>query len=102
MKRGMMRQGMINRKTQVLKVAACFVVAGLMAGCAGAGDMQMASAGGNCSSLRKELAQLDRRGLPSIIEAKNAGRKVSSKKQSLINRYNSVLNSYLSSKCHAK
>ena len=88
----------------LLNIVIVIAISGFVAGCAGGGGggMQLASVGGNCSSLRKELAGLDRRGVPSIIEAKNSGKRVSSSKQKLINRYNSVLNSYLSAKCHAK
>lgn len=88
---------------RVIKLTASLIIGGFAAGCAGGGGMQMASAGGgSCSSLRSELSRLDSRGVPSIIEAKNAGKRVSSKKQALINRYNSILNTYLSAKCHAK
>jgi len=99
-----MKRGISKLNMRTLNVVVCLAVGGLMAGCAGGGSggMQMASVGGGCESLRKELAGLDARGVPSIIEAKNAGRSVSSKKQALIDRYNSVLNTYLSSKCHAK
>lgn len=94
----------MKRGIGVLKFALVLAVGGLMAGCAGGGSggMNVSSAGGNCSSLRAELARLDARGLPGIIEAKNAGRKMSAKKNQLIARYNAVLDSYLSSKCHVK
>ena len=94
----------MKRGIKLLNIAVCIGIGGLMAGCAGGGGggMQLASAGGSCGSLRKELAGLDRRGVPSIIEAKNNGKRVSASKQKLINRYNSILNSYLSAKCHAK
>ena len=93
----------MKRGIGLLNIVIVIAISGFAAGCAGGGGgMQLASVGGNCASLRKELAGLDRRGVPSIIEAKNSGRRVSSSKQKLINRYNSVLNSYLSAKCHAK
>jgi len=94
----------MKRGIKLLNITVCIAIGGFVAGCAGGGGggMQLASAGGGCASLRKELASLDSRGVPSIIEAKNNGKRVSSSKQKLINRYNSILNSYLSAKCHAK
>lgn len=99
-----MRRGLSALNIRVLNFSLIIAVGSFVAGCAGggAGGYQVASVGGNCASLRKELGRLDARGVPSLIEAKNAGRKVSSKSRSLINRYNSVLDSYLSSKCHVK
>ncbi len=91
------------RGIRAINLALCLALGGLLTGCAGGGGGTMVSSvGGNCKTLRKELSRLDSRGVPSLIEAKNAGRKVSAKKRKLIDRYNSVLDSYLSSKCHVK
>jgi len=105
MKRGLsvIRTGILG--TNLLKITLALAIGGPIAGCAGpggGGGIMVASIGGNCASLRKELGRLDARGVPSIIEAKNAGRRVSAKKQRLINRYNAVLDSYLANKCHVK
>ena len=56
-------------------------------------------ADGQCSSLRKELNGLDARGVPSLIERKNSGGRLSADQEASVERYNSVLNSYLGGSC---
>lgn len=77
----------------------------MLAGCAtsnaaGPGPRPMPS-GMTCNSARAELAQLDRRGTRSKIEAVSSGRKVSAKDQQEVDRYNYLLNVYLGARCHA-
>lgn len=56
--------------------------------------------GMTCGSARAELAQLDRKGTRSKIEAVSAGRKVAGKDQQDVDRYNYLLNVYLGARCH--
>lgn len=54
----------------------------------------------SCSETRRELDQLDARGVPAQIEAANAGKKLSAKQQANVDRYNRLLQSYLGARCH--
>lgn len=93
-----------TRFTSLLIAAAA---ATLIAGCAneggsGYGDpgARALPSGESCKSIRAELNRMDARGVPSKVEAVNAGRRVSSKDRELADRYNSLLNSYLGARCH--
>lgn len=93
-----------TRFTKLLIVAA---VAALVAGCAneggsGYGDpgAKALPAGESCKSIRAELNRMDARGVPSKVEAVNAGRRVSGKDRELADRYNTLLNQYLGARCH--
>jgi hypothetical protein len=54
----------------------------------------------SCRETRRELDRLDARGVPAQIEAANAGKKLSSKQQANVDRYNRLLQVYLGSRCH--
>lgn len=56
--------------------------------------------GQSCADLRKELDRLDARGVPSRIDAANAGRKLSSAQQAEVDLYNRLLGDYMGSRCH--
>lgn len=44
---------------------------------------------------------MDNQGVPSYVEAVNAGRKVSKSGRAKAARYNKLLNDYLGARCHA-
>lgn len=82
--------------------AAVAVAVSALAGCA-ANDGPNGNPlpyGTSCGEIRNELRRLDARGVPSKVEAVNAGRNVSSKDRELANRYSSLLNQYLGARCH--
>jgi hypothetical protein len=54
----------------------------------------------SCQSLQSELNKLDSRGLPSLVESANAGKKLSPSQRADIDRYNDLLSKYLGAKCH--
>lgn len=56
--------------------------------------------GASCQSVRAELDKLDSHGVPSRIEAAQAGRKLPPAQQAEVNRYNELLNQYLGARCH--
>lgn len=91
------------RITTVLIAAS---VATLVAGCASEGNgnrdpgARPLPHGESCSSIRAELNRMDSRGVPSKVEAVNAGRRVSDKDRALAERYNTLLNQYLGARCH--
>ncbi len=88
-------------------IRAVFVAAGLAAsvgltGCAGGGGGSFATSSvQSCKQLRKEMNRLVSRGVAGKIEAANAGRRVSAKSRTQIDRYNSALAQYLGARCHA-
>jgi len=55
---------------------------------------------GSCKETRRELDRLDSKGVPSLIDAATAGKKLSSSQRADVDRYNSLLQSYLGSRCH--
>jgi hypothetical protein len=57
--------------------------------------------GQTCGSIRAELDALDRKGTQAKVEAASAGKKLSPKDMSDVDRYNSLLNQYLGARCHA-
>lgn len=75
--------------------------AGALGGCAqnGPSGFTSAAGGGSCQSARAELNRLDAQGVPSKIQAQQAGAKMSAQSQSQIDRYNDMLNVYLGSGC---
>lgn len=75
------------------------VLAGCASSKAGPGVLPM-PAGMSCSSVRSELAQLDRKGTRAHVEAVNAGRKVSGGARQDVDRYNHLLSVYLGAQCH--
>ena len=89
----------------VLSAAAAVVIAAL-AGCAegdNLGDPGATSLapGQTCGSIRAELDALDRKGTQAKVEAASAGKKLSPKDKSDVDRYNLLLNQYLGARCHA-
>jgi hypothetical protein len=90
---------------RVASAAAAVVIAAL-AGCAegdNLGDPGATSLGPGqtCGSIRAELDALDRKGTQAKVEAASAGKKLSPKDKSDVDRYNSLLNQYLGARCHA-
>ncbi|MCH9809450.1 MAG: hypothetical protein K0U74_17130 [Alphaproteobacteria bacterium] len=74
-----------------------------LGGCAAGGNGPSATSlpmGSSCGSIRSELRRMDNRGVPSKVEALNAGRRLSSRDRALAKRYNTLLNQYLGARCH--
>lgn len=73
-----------------------------VAGCATGNDPGGSSLplGENCKSIRAQLNRLDNKGVPSLIEAKNAGKKLSGPQRADVDAYNRLLNQYLGARCH--
>lgn len=77
-----------------------------LAGCAGEGNKygdpgaRPLPAGQTCQSVRGDLNKLDSKGVPSQIEAAQAGRKLNPGQQADVDRYNKLLNDYLGARCH--
>ena len=57
-------------------------------------------AGNSCQSLQRELKSMDANGVPAIVEAVNSGQSVSAQNRAQADRYNELLNKYLSARCH--
>ncbi len=69
--------------------------AGLLSGCANNKSGPYAKAlpsGSTCKSIRQELRRMDGQGVPSKVEAVNAGKKVSKASRQQANRYNQLMN----------
>lgn len=96
---------MFSARSKVTKAiiasAAASAVIGL-GGCAGGNgpNGQPLPLGETCGSLRAELRRMDNSGVPSKVEAVNAGRRVSARDRQLADRYNETLNQYLGARCH--
>jgi hypothetical protein len=56
--------------------------------------------GQTCQSIRSELNGLDGKGVPSMIESRQAGRKLNPQQNAMADRYNELLNYYLGGRCH--
>jgi hypothetical protein len=56
--------------------------------------------GETCQSIRGDLNRLDSKGVPALVERAGAGGKLSPAQRSDVDRYNSLLNSYLGARCH--
>ena len=82
-------------------------LAAALAGCAGESNKygdpgaRPLPAGQTCQTVRGELNKLDGKGVPSQIEAAQAGRKLNASQQADVDRYNKLLNDYLGARCHA-
>lgn len=79
--------------------------ASLLAGCAGGptgGDpgARPLPPGTTCESVRAELNKLDSKGVPSRLEAAQAGKKLNPQQQSEVDLYNKLLGDYLGARCH--
>ncbi len=85
-------------------MSASVVAALLVTGCSGGGGQAPAAgftASGDCKSQKAELSRLASQGVESEIAASSSGKKLSPEAQGRVDRYNSVLNSYLSNGCHS-
>ena len=89
---------LIKARTFTFSGAALVITA--LAGCESGPQGQSLPYGTSCGSIRAELRKLDNRGVPSKVEAVNAGRRVSAKDKQLADRYNQLLNNYLGARCH--
>jgi hypothetical protein len=79
--------------------------AGLLAGCAeehknGDPGARPLPAGVTCESIKSELNSLDGKGVPSLIEGQQAGRKLNAGQQAQVDQYNKLLSDYLGARCH--
>jgi hypothetical protein len=87
-------------------VAAAITI--LLAGCAGntgnasSGDpgAQALSAGETCQSIRANLNQLDKEGVPNLVEKQNSGQKLAAPQKAKADLYNQLLDKYLGARCH--
>jgi nitrous oxide reductase accessory protein NosL len=57
-------------------------------------------AGASCQTIRADLNKMDSQGAQSTVEASTQGRKLSPAQQSVVDRYNGLLNQYLGARCH--
>jgi hypothetical protein len=87
-------------------IIACALVV-LLAGCAGnagtgSGDpgAQALSGGETCQSIRSNLNQLDKQGVPSLVEQQNSGKKLAAPQKAKADQYNQLLDKYLGARCH--
>lgn len=84
-----------------------FAAAVALGGCAGnnsGGSGPPAASlpsGQTCQSIRAQLNRLDARGVPSLIESANAGRKLGPAQREQVDEYNRLLGYYLGARCHA-
>lgn len=85
---------------RVVAVALASMVAGCASDNAGDGKQAAAMGNGSCQETRREIDKLDRRGVPSRIEAANQGKKLSSAQQAEVDQYNRLLQQYLGGRCH--
>ncbi len=89
-----------------LALLGAVATAALAAGCASGGNQQgparkALAAGETCGSIKQQLNRLDAKGVPSVIQAQAAGRKVSASQKADADLYNRLLNDYLGAQCHA-
>jgi hypothetical protein len=73
-----------------------------LAGCASQSSGRVPvgfASGGDCQSVRGELRKLDGMGVPSQIQARTAGQRMSSDVNARIDRYNYLLEEYLGNNC---
>ncbi len=78
------------------------VLALTLAGCASQSSGRVPvgfASGGDCKTVRGELRKLDGMGVPSQIQARSAGQRVSADANSRIERYNYLLEEYLGNNC---
>lgn len=78
----------------------------LLAGCANeakGGDpgARPLPPGSSCQSLKSEMDGLVRRGVPSSIERRQSGGKLTPQQNADADRYNELLSYYLGGRCHA-
>jgi len=100
------RGASVTRTVSRMVLSAAAAVIAALAGCAegdNLGDPGATSLapGQTCGSIRAELDALDRKGTQAKVEAASAGKKLSPKDKSDVDRYNLLLNQYLGARCHA-
>ena len=89
-----------------VKGCAALGIAAALAGCAGGGSTngdpgaRALPPGTSCQSIRAELNKLDSKGVPSRVEAAQAGKKLSAQQQAEVDLYNKLLGDYLGARCH--
>lgn len=85
-----------------LALAVALALAGCAQGGATGGDpgARPLPPGQTCQSIRGELNSLDGKGVPSLIERRQAGSKLNPQQNALADRYNELLNYYLGGRCH--
>ncbi len=72
-------------------------------GSATSGAVRVSKSGGVCETLRTELRDFERRGVPYQAEALRSGNgRLSDEQRATIKRYEGVLDEYLHRNCHAK
>ncbi len=96
-----------GRRARAVGGAIACTVAVLLAGCAGnttgtGGDPgpQSLSSGETCESIRTNLNQLDKQGVPSLVEQQNNGKKLAAPQKAKADLYNQLLDKYLGARCH--
>ena len=94
-------------RAHVIGVVLASAAAVLLAGCAGNTGggpsdpgAQALSAGETCQSIRTNLNQLDKQGVPSLVEQQNSGKKLAAPQKAKADLYNSLLDKYLGARCH--
>lgn len=96
------------RRARAFSGAIAGTIAVLLAGCAGNtntntnGDpgAQALSGGETCQSIRSNLNQLDKQGVPSLVEQQNSGKKLAAPQKAKADLYNQLLDKYLGARCH--
>ncbi len=56
--------------------------------------------GQSCQSIRDDLTNLDKKGVPNLVERQTAGKKLSAAEKAQADLYNRLLNQYLGARCH--
>ena len=91
--------------TKFLLPGAVLTAALLLAGCSGGPPSQTPSAGfkpaaGGCQATKAQMGKLVAQGVETDINAASSGRALSADAQGRVDRYNTLLESYLDSRCH--
>ena len=96
-----------GRRTRAYGGAFFVTLAMLLAGCAGNTGggpsdpgAQSLAAGETCQSIRTNLNQLDKQGVPSLVEQQNSGKKLGAPQKAKADLYNQLLDKYLGARCH--
>lgn len=82
-----------------------FVVAGFigicasLGGCASTGPSGFTASSGDCKAMKIEMNKLVAGGVVGKIQAQQSGAKLSAQSAAQVERYNSLLNSYLGGGC---
>lgn len=92
----------VGRTGGILTAAALLALAGCAQSNSPNGDpgARPLPAGQTCQSIRAELNKLDGKGVPSLIEQRQGGKKLSAAQNAEADRYNDLLNYYLGGRCH--